>query len=160
MYPIPISIAGFIIFMTVDSFGPKYFSIFLVIFVFAINSTLFSWIASSIPRPPAKRAAAIAIINGLGNSASIWTPFTFISSEAPYYRTAFGISVGLQALAAILGLLLRFLLVPQNKRLELLDDENTPLPETEMAKLRRLAEVEGVDVSTARALQKGFRYVI
>lgn len=98
MYPIPLTIAGFIIFVAVDGFGPKYFSFFLVIFVFAMNSTLFTWIATSIPRPPAKRAPAIAIINGLGNSASIWTPSTYSSSEAPYYRTAFGISAGIKLL--------------------------------------------------------------
>ncbi|KAK6823155.1 hypothetical protein RU639_006012 [Aspergillus parasiticus] len=160
MYPIPLTIAGFIIFMTVDGFGPKYFSFFLVIFVFAMNSTLFTWIATSIPRPPAKRAAAIAIINGLGNSASIWTPFTYSSSEAPYYRTAFGISAGLQIIAAGLALWLRFLLVRENKLLARFEDENAVLPETEMDKLRWLAIVEGVDIDTARQLRRGFRYVI
>jgi hypothetical protein len=56
VYPIPITIIGFIIFMTTHSFGPKYFSFFLMVFVFAQNGTLYSWLASSIPRPPAKRA--------------------------------------------------------------------------------------------------------
>ncbi|KAE8347624.1 hypothetical protein BDV24DRAFT_146452 [Aspergillus arachidicola] len=160
MYPIPLTVAGFIIFMTVDEFGPKYFSFFLVIFVFAMNSTLFTWIATSIPRPPTKRAGAIAITNGLGNSASIWTPFTYSSTETPYYRTAFGISAGLQIIAAGLALWLRFLLVRENKLLASLEDENVVLPEPEMDKLHQLAIVEGVDIDTARQLRRGFRYVI
>ncbi|KOC11612.1 hypothetical protein AFLA70_7g007471 [Aspergillus flavus AF70] len=160
MYPIPLTIAGFIIFVAVDGFGPKYFSFFLVIFVFAMNGTLFTWNATSIPRPPAKRAAAIAIINGLGNSASIWTPPTYSSSEAPYYRTAFGISAGLQIIAAGQALWLRFLLVRENKLLARFEDGNAVLPEPEMDKLRQLAIVEGVDIDTARQLRRGFRYAI
>ncbi|PIG85011.1 hypothetical protein AARAC_000631 [Aspergillus arachidicola] len=160
MYPIPLTVAGFIIFMTVDEFGPKYFSFFLVIFVFAMNSTLFTWIATSIPRPPTKRAGAIAITNSLGNSASIWTPFTYSSTETPYYRTTFGISAGLQIIAAGLALWLRFLLVRENKLLASLEDENVVLPEPEMDKLHQLAIVEGVDIDTARQLRRGFRYVI
>ncbi|BAE62166.1 unnamed protein product [Aspergillus oryzae RIB40] len=151
MYPIPLTIAGFIIFVAVDGFGPKYFSFFLVIFVFAMNSTLFTWIATSIPRPPAKRAPAIAIINGLGNSASIWTPSTYSSSEAPYYRTAFGIRQALW---------LRFLLVRENKLLARFKNGNAVLPEPELDKLRQLAIVEGVDIDTARQLRRGFRYAI
>ncbi|GMF71961.1 unnamed protein product [Aspergillus oryzae] len=139
---------------SVDGFGPKYFSFFLVIFVFAMNGTLFTWIATSIPRPPAKRAAAIAIINGLGNSASIWTPPTYSSSEAPYYRTAFGISAGLQIIAAGQALWLRFLLVRENKLLARFEDGNAVLPEPEMDKLRQLAIVEGVDIDTARQLRR------
>ncbi|KAB8221581.1 major facilitator superfamily domain-containing protein [Aspergillus novoparasiticus] len=132
MYPIPLTVAGLIIFMTVDGFGPKYFSFFLVIL-----------------------AAAIAIINSLGNSASIWTPFTYSSSEAPYYKTAFGISAGLQIIAAGLALWLRFLLVRENKLLARFEDEKAVLPETEMDKLRQLAIVEDVDIDTARELRRG-----
>ncbi|KAE8370648.1 major facilitator superfamily domain-containing protein [Aspergillus caelatus] len=132
MYPIPLTVAGFVIFMTVDEFGPKYFSFFLVIFVFAMNSTLFTWIAISIPRPPAKRAAAIAIING----------------------------AGLQIVAAGLAWWLRFLLDRENKLLEIFEDENAALPGTEIDKLRQLAIVEAVDIDTATQLRKGFRYII
>lgn len=66
VYPIPITIIGFLVFMFTDSFGAKYFSTFLFIFVFAQNGTIYSWIAGAIPRPPAKRAAAYAFINSLG----------------------------------------------------------------------------------------------
>jgi hypothetical protein len=47
-------IVGFAMFMTVDSFGPMYVSIFLVIFAFATNGTIFSWVAITLSRPPAK----------------------------------------------------------------------------------------------------------
>lgn len=52
--------------MFTDSFGAKYFSTFLFVFVFAQNGTIYSWIAGAVPRPPAKRAAAYAFINSIG----------------------------------------------------------------------------------------------
>ena len=121
VYPIPLSIIGFVIFMTTDKFGPRYFSFFLMTFVWAINGTQFSWISTSIPRPPAKRAAALAIMNALGNSTSIWTPFTYRDQDKPYYRLGLGITSGLQVGAFILATCLRFYLQKQNKALERLE---------------------------------------
>jgi hypothetical protein len=40
MYPIPIVIAGCLIFMFTTSFGPRYFSFFLLNFVFTMNGTV------------------------------------------------------------------------------------------------------------------------
>ncbi|PWY81676.1 MFS general substrate transporter [Aspergillus sclerotioniger CBS 115572] len=157
--PIPITIVGFIIFMTTDSFGPRYFSFFLMIFVFAQNGTLYSWIANAIPRPPAKRAAAYAFINSVANSASIWTPYTYLEQEAPYYYTAMGVCIGMQVLSAVVAAALYFHLNLQNKRLARLEDEDAILTDKEIRRLQRTAEVEGIDIAAARRLQKGFRYV-
>jgi hypothetical protein len=161
MYPIPITIVGFIVFMTVDSFGPKYFSFFLVVFAFAMYGTLYSWIASSIPRPPAKRAAAFAFINALGNSSSIWTSYLY--TDAPYYRKAFGTCIGLQIGAAACGLALRWVLKRENERRERYAQDDVALEDLEerdLAKLRVTAEQEGCDLETARALQRNYHYLI
>jgi len=160
VYPIPITIIGWIIFMTTDSFGPRYFSLFLMVFVFAMNGTCYAWIASAIPRPPAKRAAAYAFINSIGNSASIWTPFTYRTQDKPHYRLALGICIGLQILGLAAALVLRFVLIRQNKRLERMEGEDSQLTERDMVKLKRTAEVEGIDIAAARRLQKGYRYMI
>ncbi|KAL2010828.1 hypothetical protein VTN00DRAFT_3546 [Thermoascus crustaceus] len=159
-YPIPITIVGFIVFMTTSSFGPRYFSFFLMIFVFTMNGTLYSWIANAIPRPPAKRAVAYAFINSIGNSASIWTPYTYRDQETPYYRTAMGVCIALQVLAAICAITLRLLLQHQNRQLERLENEDITLTEKEIRKLRKTAELEGIDIAAARRLQKGFRYML
>lgn len=117
-------------------------------------------ISSSIPRPPAKRAAALAFMNSVGNAASIWTPFTYRTEDAPYYRPAIGCCIGLQCIAASCALALKILLERQNKRLARLDNADAELTERDMRKLQMTAEVEGVTVAEARALQKGFRYVV
>ncbi|ETN41509.1 uncharacterized protein HMPREF1541_03445 [Cyphellophora europaea CBS 101466] len=160
MYPIPITIIGFVVFMATDNFGAKYFSLFLMCFIFSMNGTTYAWIAGAIPRPPAKRAAAFAFINSMGNSASIWTPFTYRPQDQPHYRPALGINIALQIIAALCGLWLYWVLTQRNKRLERMENEDVPLSEKDMARLRKTAEVEGIDIAAARRLQKGYRFMI
>lgn len=159
-YPVFISSIGFIIFMTTNSFGPRYFSFFLMNFVFAQNGTIYAWISNAIPRPPAKRAAALAFINSVGNSASIWTPFTYWPSSAPHYRPALGICIGLEVLALVCFVSMRFYLQYQNRQLERMEDENVRLTGNDMKKLEKTAEFEGIDIAAARMMQKGYRYMI
>ena len=177
MYPIPIVVVGCFIFMFTSGFGAPYFSMFLLNFAYCMNGTvsyprsirlkqrlksaqIYAWIASSIPRPPAKRAAAIAFMNSIGNAASIWTPFTYTDSSAPRYRPALGVVIGLMCLAGISGTGLRYYLQRENTQLERSDDIDAELNERDVKKLQQTAELEGVDVATARQLQKGFRYII
>ncbi|OJJ29762.1 hypothetical protein ASPWEDRAFT_296638 [Aspergillus wentii DTO 134E9] len=160
VYPIPITIVGFVIFMATESFGPRYFSFFLMVFVFAQNGTVYSWIANAIPRPPAKRAAAYAFINSVGNSASIWTPFTYREKDAPFYRPALGVCIALQVVGLVMALFMYVHLRGLNKRLDRLEDEDVILTDEEIKRLQHTAEVEGIDIAAARRLQKGFRYMI
>jgi hypothetical protein len=160
MYPIPVTIIGWVIFMATDNFGARYFSLFLMVFVFAMNGTCYAWIANCLPRPPAKRAAAYAFINAVGNSASIWTPFTYRPKDKPYYRPALGICIGLQLVAACCGCWIRWKLTKQNKMLERMEDEDSQLTAKDMERLQKTAEIEGIDISEARRLQKGYRYMI
>ena len=160
IYPIPVTIVGFIIFMTTSSFGARYFSFFLMVFIFAMNGTCYAWISNSIPRPPAKRAAALAFINSVGNAASIWTPFSYYDGQGKHYPVALGIAIGMQCLAACMALLLRWYLMRQNKQLEALEDQDVTLSEREIARLQKTAELEGTDLAAARRMQKGYRYII
>ena len=160
VYPIPITIVGFVVFMTTNKFGPRYFSFFLMNFVFAMNGTCYGWISSAIPRPPAKRAAAYAFINSIGNSASIWTPFTYRTQDKPHYVLALAICIGLQAVAGICALYLRWNLQKRNRELDRLEAEDVILTDKEMRRLQKTAEFEGIDIATARKLQKGYRFML
>lgn len=159
-YPVFVSIVGFLIFMFTDDFGPRYFSFFLMNFVFAQNGTIYAWISGAIPRPPAKRAAALAFINSIGNSASIWTPFTYFPSSKPHYRPALGVCIGLQVLSLVCFLVMKFYLEAQNKQMARMENEDAQLTEKDMKKLRKTAEAEGIDIAAARVLQKGYRYMV
>lgn len=102
----------------------------------------------------------MAFMNSIGNMASIWTPFTYTDSSAPHYRPALGIVIGLMAAAGIAGTFLRFYLQRQNKSFERLEGADTELRDSDIKKLQKTAELEGIDLAAARQLQKGFRYVI
>ncbi|KAL1586108.1 hypothetical protein WHR41_04747 [Cladosporium halotolerans] len=160
LYPVPIVLVGCFIFMFAHNNGARYFSLFLMMFIFAMNGTTYAWIANAIPRPPAKRAAALAFINSFGNAASIWTPFTYFTWSSPYFHPAMGIIIGLTAIAGICGIILRFLLERDNKRLARLENESVELSEADLKKLQKTADMEGIDIATARQLQKGYRFMI
>lgn len=102
----------------------------------------------------------MAFMNSVGNAASIWTPYTYTDSSAPHYRPALGIVIGLMAICALTGLILRLYLQRQNKRFERLENADTELRPSDLKKLEKTAEVEGIDLAAARQLQKGFRYVL
>jgi len=160
VYPIPITIVGFIIFMTASHFGPLYFSFFLMNFVFAQNGTIYAWISNAIPRPPAKRAAALAFMNSFGNAASIWTPYTYYNASKPHYRPALGACIGMQIVGLICALILRWYLTKQNHYLAKLELDDTQLTEEDVRKLEKMAEFEGINIATARQMQKGYRFMI
>ncbi|RSL90334.1 hypothetical protein CEP51_000811 [Fusarium floridanum] len=157
VYPVPIIVLGFAIFMATDNFGARYFSLFLMLAIFAVTSTTFAWIASSIARPPAKRAAAYAIINSVANTSSVWTSFIY---SGPKYTLAMGVNIGLTIGAGLCAIALRFVLVSRNKKLARLDDEGVELSEKEQQSLQRTADIEGIDIAAARRLQQGFRYML
>ncbi|KAK6434683.1 hypothetical protein LTR95_009130 [Oleoguttula sp. CCFEE 5521] len=70
------------------------------------------------------------------------------------------IIIALTIIAAACGILLRIMLTKENRLLERLEQEDTELSEKDLARLRKTAEVEGIDIAAARQLQKGYRYLI
>lgn len=146
--------------MFTDSFGARYFSLFMLNAIFVMNGTIYAWIANAIPRPPAKRAAALAFINSFGNAASIWTPYTYGPKDGPHYIRAMGVNIGLVGMAGIGGVVMRFYLQYQNNQLDRMENVDQELTERDMRKLQKTAEMEGISIEAARALQKGYRYII
>lgn len=63
-------------------------------------------------------------------------------------------------IAAICGITLRIILTRRNARLERMENEDMVLSEKDLARLRKTAAVEGIDIAAARRLQKGYRYMI
>ena len=99
-------------------------------------------------------------MNSIGNMASIWTPFTYFDYSEPYYRPALGIVIGLMVVGVCGANLLRFMLLKANRELERLESEDVTLDKKELEKLKKTADTEGIDLATARQIQKGYRYII
>lgn len=71
-----------------------------------------------------------------------------------------GINIGLVGIAGILGVVMFFFLTYQNKQLARMENVDAPLTDRDIKKLQKTAELEGIDVATARMLQKDFRYIV
>lgn len=80
MLPICLGIASFILAAATHSTAPRYVAMMLMVSgVYTGYVVVLAWISNTIPRPPAKRAAALAFINAVSNSSSIWTSYLYIN---------------------------------------------------------------------------------
>ncbi|KAL5476955.1 hypothetical protein ACEPAI_3141 [Sanghuangporus weigelae] len=113
----------------------RYISLFLAAMSNCGEIIALSWISSSIPRPPPKRAAAIALLYGRGQLGTFAGSYCFPSNWGPSYRASFAICLSLQILNILMCWVFR-------THLERLNDE---MEETEHA---------------AGQQQKDFRYLL
>lgn len=65
---------------------------------------LLGWVSTSIARPPVKRAAAIAMVNGFGNIGQIPASYLWPSKWAPRYWQSFTTELCLLVFSLAIGL--------------------------------------------------------
>ncbi|KAK0187187.1 major facilitator superfamily domain-containing protein [Armillaria mellea] len=106
-------IAGisFIITVAVDNHKVKYaFLCFAVAGVYATCPLTLLWVSGVIDHPAEKRAVSIAIVNGLGNSASIYGSFLWPSNTGPRYVQGFATTTAFVLALAVSAQILKVLL--------------------------------------------------
>jgi hypothetical protein len=82
--PIYVAIVAFVLAAATTATAPRYIAMMLMVpGVYTGYVVALSWISNTIPRPPAKRAAALAAINAVSNAAQIYSSFMYIG--APRY---------------------------------------------------------------------------
>ncbi|KAJ0322572.1 hypothetical protein COL922a_013744 [Colletotrichum nupharicola] len=116
--PLLTCMLGYIISATTTTTAPRYVSLFLMTVGFASGFVILAWISNTIPRPAAKKAAAMAMVNAMGNIGSIAGSYIWPAKYGPYYVESFGAEIALLGSAAIAALGLRFYLRAQNKKLD------------------------------------------
>lgn len=77
--------------------------LYLIFEVFLGGILLLGWVSTSLPRPPVKRAAAIAIVNGFANIGQIPASYMWPSKWAPKYWQSFTTELCLLALSLAIG---------------------------------------------------------
>lgn len=106
----------------------------------------YSWISSSFPRPPAKRAVAIAMINAFSQIGNIAGSYVWFD-EANDYRASYGITTAMFGVTIVGCYGFKFMLSRLNKELE----RQETLDET---------QPDAVDTGDEKLqLSKGFRYL-
>ena len=83
-----------------------------------IDTIIVSWVANSFPRPLVKRSSSIAIANMIGNTATIYGSYMYPSSTGPQYVPGGSTNAVVCLLVAALALVLRFIHIRENKKLE------------------------------------------
>lgn len=77
----------------------------------------FAWISTSIPRPPAKRAVALAFINAFGQLGNVAGSYVWPSAWGPSYRKSYGIALSCFALGLVMTFIFREFLRRENLKL-------------------------------------------
>ncbi|KAG9240617.1 major facilitator superfamily domain-containing protein [Calycina marina] len=117
--PLCVAVLAFILAAATTNTAPRYVAMMLMVpGVYSGYVVALAWISNSLPRPPAKRAAALAFINAISNASSIYASYMYGSSAAPRYIVAMSVKCAMAAMAIIAATVLRFILVRLNKKLD------------------------------------------
>ncbi|ESK85420.1 tartrate transporter [Moniliophthora roreri MCA 2997] len=147
-------IVGFIIALATMNTVARYISMILMALGYAGFGLTLVWVANAVPRPPAKRAAAIAIVNSIGNLGTLIGSFVWKVQWAPKYHQSMIISLCALVLSSVLAFTIRQMLVRENKRLD--SDE---LQGTNRVRIEEAAKLEGISFEEALERRKRFRYL-
>lgn len=148
--------AGFIICMSTLNVAARYIALFLQTSSYAGFIVFFSWISSSFPRPPAKRAVAIAIINAFSQLGNIAGSYVW-QLEENGFRKSYGIVLSMFGTTVIGCWVFRMILVNLNKKLEARESAWEVRQSTGADKI----EVGALDNTDEAPRMKGnFRYLI
>ncbi|ROV87670.1 hypothetical protein VSDG_09636 [Cytospora chrysosperma] len=154
--PMALGLVGFIISMSTLNVAGRYVALFLQASSYAGFIVFYSWISSSFPRPPAKRAVALAAINAFSQLGNIAGSYVWDLS-ANGYRKSYGIVTAMFGITVVGCWAFRLTLINLNKKLE--RGELTDW-ETKEDVAGQTAQMEGATVDEALNMRKGFRYLV
>ncbi|RSL89257.1 hypothetical protein CDV31_015905 [Fusarium ambrosium] len=149
--PIGIGLVGFVISMCTLSVAARYVALFLQAASYAGYIVFYSWISSTFPRPPAKRAVAIALINAFAQLGNIAGSYVWGLKDNAF-RGSYGIVTAMFGATVVGALGLRIMLMRMNKQLK----EQEEAWETQ----RGVAQQMRVEADEVLRMQKGFRYLL
>ncbi|CAO2653270.1 Nn.00g026810.m01.CDS01 [Neocucurbitaria sp. VM-36] len=153
--PIIGGLVGFIISMCTLNTAARYVALFLQASAYAGFIVFYSWISSSFPRPPAKRAVAIAMINAFSQLGNIAGSYVWNMSDNGF-RNSYGVVTAMFGVTIIGCWIFKVILVRLNKRLD--DGVDAWVVHGDVAE--QTARTEGVSVEEGQRLMKGFRYLV
>lgn len=121
--PILLGIVGFIISLCTMNTAARYVALFLQAQSYAGFIVFYAWISNSLPRPPAKRAVALALINAWSQLGNIAGSYVWSSSWGPTYHKSYGICVATAGLMIVMSFVFRQHLIQLNKKIERKEQE-------------------------------------
>ncbi|KAG2142217.1 major facilitator superfamily domain-containing protein [Suillus bovinus] len=150
-------ILGYIISLSTMATGGRYFSLFLMTTGYCGFALTLAWVANAIPRPPAKRSAAIGLVNGFGNLGNLIGSYVWNASWGPEYHQSMIIALCSLVLSTALGFLMRWILIKENKNMDM--EEKNMMEGPGRERIEEAARLEGITFEEAVKRRKGFRYL-
>jgi hypothetical protein len=116
--PLCFGAVAYIIAATTTSFAARYVAIMMMpAGTLSGYAVCLAWISNTLPRPPAKRAAALAMINSVSNMTSIYSSFMYQDYAAPRFVAAMTVNAITLFVAGLCAFALRIILTKLNKGL-------------------------------------------
>ncbi|KAF3041150.1 hypothetical protein E8E12_008937 [Didymella heteroderae] len=145
--PLCVGVAAFILAACTHSTAPRYVAMMLMVpGVYTGYVVALAWISNSMPRPPAKRAAALAFINAVSNTSSIYASYMYPQPKngaQPNLTVPLSVDCATAGLAIIMTVVMRIILGRLNKKLD------------------RGEHVEGaINAVPGEAQNRGFRFLV
>jgi dipeptide/tripeptide permease len=110
--------AGYVILATTKSVGARYFGVFLAAAgIFPAIGNVLPWVTNN-QGSDTRRGAGIVILNLVGQCGPLLGTRLYPTSERPFYVKGQSVCAGFMFLFCLLSLLLRTLLVWENKKLD------------------------------------------
>ncbi|KXH46037.1 major facilitator superfamily transporter [Colletotrichum salicis] len=145
--PICVGLVGFVISMSTLNVAARYVALFLQASSYAGFIVFYSWISSSFPRPPAKRAVAIAMINAFSQLGNVAGSYVWNLKENGF-RQSYGIVTAMFGITIVGCYIFKVILDRLNKELE----------QSETADTANATNTE--ETAASHKLGKGFRYLV
>ncbi|KAK3319201.1 major facilitator superfamily domain-containing protein [Apodospora peruviana] len=115
--PISVGMIGFVISMSTLNVAARYIALFLQASSYAGFIIFYSWISSSFPRPPAKRAVALAMVNAFSQLGNVAGSYVWDLKEDGF-RKSYGIVTAMFGITIVGCWVFRMMLVSLNRDLD------------------------------------------
>lgn len=119
-----VAIVGFAVATATHNIGARYFAMFIFVgATYGVNNINLSWTSATLGQTDEKKAAAIAIVNMLGNLSFIYTPYLWNDEGSPLFRPAMIASIAFSVGVGLTAWLMKWILVRQNRKIREADNE-------------------------------------
>jgi len=114
---------GFIIAIATMNTAARYVSLFLMAQSYAGFIVLYAWMSNSFPRPPSKRAVALALMNAFSQLGNVAGSYVWPSVWGPTYRNSYAICISTCGTAIVMLWIYRMHLISLNRKLDREEEE-------------------------------------
>ncbi|KIP07682.1 hypothetical protein PHLGIDRAFT_19109 [Phlebiopsis gigantea 11061_1 CR5-6] len=114
--PLVVGLVGCIIALATMNTAARYISLFLLAQSYAGFITFLAWISNSIPRPPSKRAVALALINAFSQLGNVSGSYIWPTAWGPSFRNSYAICISTNGLCIVMCYIFKRHLESLNKK--------------------------------------------